>query len=275
MERHSEVGYAFCPGVRVQNGRELGIVDYSAHGDHDQIVKGHAFLKKLLSYNGVVAASAMGRRHCYEKAGMFPLDSGMSWSGDWYLWCLFALHFEVAYFAEPMVCYRDHNLSMTWALTGEKGLHTCLVGDLAVRLMIRQRTKELGLRGLGRDCDKALAGEYARQFARKQYRSLDRVSLSGMSMDDLEESLSRNISDLKDRNCIRSRVLTEIGDIAYTRGDKVSARKFYLSGARINPRTLKTCLKLILLSLGRSGVYLRSLVSGIRSAPAKIAGADS
>ncbi len=76
------------------------------HGDRDRIFPGHALLKKLLRANFVLTAAGMVRRECYEKVSFFPLD--MPWCGDWYLWCVFALHYDVAYFAEPMVCYRKH-----------------------------------------------------------------------------------------------------------------------------------------------------------------------
>ena len=59
----------------------------------------------------------MVRKSCYEDISVFPLD--LPYSGDWYLWLIFALHHDVAYFAEPMAYYREHELSMTNSFVGE------------------------------------------------------------------------------------------------------------------------------------------------------------
>src|SRR5262249_9321183 len=123
MEKNPRVGYAFCSGVSVRNGREMEVLSYSKYRDQDEIVHGHALLRDLLYGNFVLAASVMVRRECYEKISMYPpfVELGgakidMVWAADWYLWCLFALSFDVAYFAEPMVSYREHDLSISSSL---------------------------------------------------------------------------------------------------------------------------------------------------------------
>jgi glycosyltransferase involved in cell wall biosynthesis len=120
LDRNPGVGCTFCPGVGVRNRIESDLVRWlshgqSVHGNCDRIIDGHVLLNKLLNENTIVAASAMARRECYERISFFPLN--MPWAGDWYLWCVFALYFDVGYFAEPMVCYREHDLSMTSSRT--------------------------------------------------------------------------------------------------------------------------------------------------------------
>src|SRR6478609_6542390 len=99
MEANPRVGFVFCPCVGVLNGKETGKLDWSAYGDRDLIVNGSVFLQKLLHYNLVLAPAALARRECYEKISLFPTNvvwSGVPidliWGGDWYLWCIFALH---------------------------------------------------------------------------------------------------------------------------------------------------------------------------------------
>src|SRR5260370_38400948 len=55
----------------------------------------------------------------------------MQYAGDWYLWCIFAFHYDVAYLAEPMVNYRFHDLSMS-NLLADKGLRICRDDEVAV-----------------------------------------------------------------------------------------------------------------------------------------------
>jgi glycosyltransferase involved in cell wall biosynthesis len=91
MEKHPNVGYAFCPGIIVENGQETGV--QGSYGKRDRIVSGHVFLKTLVGGSMVIAASAMARRECYERISLFPTDItwagarvNMCWAGDWYLW---------------------------------------------------------------------------------------------------------------------------------------------------------------------------------------------
>src|SRR5688572_8994109 len=100
LNTHPKVGYVFCSGIGVRDKQETGILKYSACSDRNRIFTGREFLRKQLRQNMVLAASGLVRRECYEQLGGFPLD--MPWAGDWYLWCLFALYYDVAYFAEAM-----------------------------------------------------------------------------------------------------------------------------------------------------------------------------
>src|SRR5215471_15701082 len=48
MEEQPNVGYVFCPAMKVQDRREMEVVSWSEHGAQDAIFKGRDFLKKLL-----------------------------------------------------------------------------------------------------------------------------------------------------------------------------------------------------------------------------------
>jgi glycosyltransferase involved in cell wall biosynthesis len=117
MEAHPRVGFAFCPGVGLQGEQETGIVKYGWLPGPDAVLDGRAFLHRLLESNCVLAPAGLVRKECYERVGVFPLD--LPFAGDWYLWCAFALHYDVAYFAEPMVNYREHTESMTGQFIAE------------------------------------------------------------------------------------------------------------------------------------------------------------
>jgi glycosyltransferase involved in cell wall biosynthesis len=266
MEKHSNVGYAFCSGVGVKDGKETGVLGYSKYRSRDGIIKGHVFLKKLLYGNNVLAASAMTRRECYEKISRFPLDVtwggapiDMIWAADWYLWCLFAVAFDVAYFAEPMVCYREHDLSITSSFTQKEKIELCVAADIAVPWLVRERADECGFEELSRDCLRAVAHEYARHGGSKQYRG----SASNMSVTDFEKSLCRGTDNERERNWIRARFYAAKGDSVYSKGNLTAARRFYLDSLQNDPRMVSVYAKL-LLSLGRPGVHLRKLLRAVR-----------
>lgn len=258
LEGNPRVGYAFCPGVGVHNGEETGLLGYSVHGDRDRIIDGRTFVKEeLLEYNTVLAASGIVRRECYEEISVFPLD--MPYAGDWYLWCVFALYFDVGYFAEPMVCYREHDLSMTNILL-QGNIEKCSADDVALAWAIKKKAEEAGYRQLSRDFLREVANKYARCTVSRRYRDSNWF----MTLDQFEESLCRHTSSETERNWVRARVYTGIADGFDERGELRLARQFYLAALLKDPSMAKVLVKWVLLALGRPGNYLWRMLRSFR-----------
>ncbi len=266
MEAHSQVSYVFCPGVGVSEGTERGVLAYSVYRDRDQVVSGRVFLETLLRNNLVLAPAVMARRECYEKISFFPIHpiwSGVPidliWGGDWYLWCLFALEGDVGYFAEPMICYREHDLSSTTLIT-KNNLRNCFLAEIGVRWKVKGKAAAVGYEEVSKTCAKSLAAEYARHLTGKQYRS----SVSTVTMAEFEESLCQNSSSQRERQWLRGRVLAGMGDRYYDRGEFSSAKKYYQAAAGYDRRMIGARVKKMLLSLGKPGNYLRRTVQRFR-----------
>lgn len=265
MEAHPHVGYTFCSGVGVRQGQETGVLKYSKYRSRDLIVKGHVFLETLLYGNIVLAASAMARRECYEKISLFPVEMtwagaplNMIWAADWYLWCVFALSFDVAYFAEPMVCYREHELAISSSLNQEN-IKLCVEADIAVPWLIRQWADQRGLRKVSAECLRAVAHQYAQHGQAKRYRG----TVSRMSLEDFEQSLCRGTQIEKEREWIRARFYAARGDAFFREGNLAAARRSYLDGLQKDPGMAKVYAKL-LLSVGGPGSSLRRLQRRVR-----------
>ena len=256
LESHPRVGYTFCSGVGVRNGRETETLAYATYGDRDQVVPGHAFVEKLLDHNIVLAASGLARRECYEKISLFPLD--MPWAGDWYLWSVFALFWDVGYLAEPMICYREHELSMTTQL--QQFVESRLEEDLAVRWRVGHKAEAAGFRRMARACLEAVAKDYAR-FAKCK---LFDWAPSHMTLEKFEESLQRNTTQEADRAWIRAWVFMDLGDAYGSLGDSNLAREFYRRSHENNPWMAKLAAKRLLLALGRPGDSLRRMLRSAR-----------
>ena len=255
MESNPNIGYTFCAGIGVKDGRETAVLDYSVFGPRDEKISGHRLLRRLLEQNIILAASALVRRECYEQLGAFPLDAqwagtrlDFGWNGDWYLWCLFALHFDVAYFAEPMVCYREHELAMTSFLTQQDNVQQCLTADIGMLWLVRQKAIEAGFLDIAKDCLLAIANEYARHSVSKQYRE----GMSSMSVDQVEESLCRSTSDKNERTLVRAHFWASLGDRSRVNGDVQRAKKCYLAAISRDRGMLKLYIKVFLVYLGRS-----------------------
>lgn len=256
LDRHPRVGYVFCSAVGVKDGEETGLLDYSQCEKRDCIMPGRAWLKRLLKVNMVVAASGMARRECYEKLSTFPLD--MPWAGDWYLWCLYALHTDVGYFAEPMVCYREHGLSMTEQLTRTQAA-ACCAEEIAIPWDIKKRADAMGLRIVSRDCLRALTLIYAKNLASKRFG----LSHPILSLEELEESLRRNAASDAEGNWVRANVLGLMGSEYYWQGDLASAAHFYEEALKIEPLMLGVLAKRALCSLGGTGGFLRTTIRSL------------
>jgi glycosyltransferase involved in cell wall biosynthesis len=259
MDAHPEVGYAFCTGYGVQNGAETRLLgQYARRRDRDRIVPGHILLKKLLRGNFVLTPSGMVRRTCYENISLFPLT--MPLAGDWYLWSLFALHSDVAYFAEPMVCYREHHAQSMTSILVRQQLDECGREEIAIAWNIVKKARELGHHRLAKACLTAVAHTYARTMAGERYRE------SGFFMNYvlLEESLRQNAANEDEQRRVRARVHECIGNIAYWRQDRAEAGKHYAAAVREDPWMLPVRVKRMLLSLGKPGEYFRNRILSVR-----------
>jgi glycosyltransferase involved in cell wall biosynthesis len=250
MEAHPTAGFVFCPGVKVRGGKEAGTLDYSLHGKQDKVFEGRKFLAKLLKENTIVAASGMVRKECYDKISVFPLD--MPWGGDWYLWCVFALHTDVGYLAEPMVCYREHELSMTNKLMEEDVAH-CTWEDLHMPWTMKKKVEEAGYTHLVKYCLDSAAYDFARRIAAKRYRTAS----ASMTIEQFEEQLCKSTPDEKERDFVRGRVYAAVGDAHYWQGNNALASQFYSMALKKGFTSPKIWAKRLLLASGGLGNLLR------------------
>ena len=250
LDDDPKVGYVFCPGVKVRGGAEVETLGYSLQGAKDRVFDGREFLSKLIRENTIVAASGMVRKKLYDTVSVFPLD--MPWGGDWYLWCVFALCSDVGYLAEPMVCYREHELSMTTKLMNED-LDQCRTEDVNMPWIIKRKVEQAGYRKLIRPCLNAAAFEYARSIATKRYKS----SKSSMSFDQFEHSLQRASQNASQRRFVRSRVYANLADIHYWNGENELAYQYYSQALHHDLWIPAVWVKRLLLTSGGVGDLLR------------------
>src|SRR5260370_38164716 len=113
---------------------------------HDTSIRGHRVLTDhLVIANHVPAPAVMARKKCYEEVSYFPLD--LPYAGDWYLWAIFALYFDVGFFAEPMFNRRFHKANMRVGFYNEAA--TAMLADyLAVPVRLYERVTKAGFRYL-------------------------------------------------------------------------------------------------------------------------------
>jgi glycosyltransferase involved in cell wall biosynthesis len=256
MERRPEVGYACCPAVEIKQGQEFDIARYSVVADRDTVFKGRDFLKKLRRLDCVIAGSGMVRKSCYERLGAFPLD--MPYAGDWYMWCLFALYYDVAYFAEPMVNYRIHELSMSNTLR-EKDVRIYPRDRVAVFWRVAHKADVAGARRIAGSYRQRLISEYVELMTT---RKLSVAPL--LSFQDFEETLTQDAGSQSELSWVRSRVYAGIADRYFTQRQFGRADEFYRLAIRENPWLMRTAIKSLLLHTGRVGMVIRDVAFWVR-----------
>lgn len=250
MDAHPEIGYACCSGVEIRADDQVVPAKYSIQSNQDRVFSGEEFLQRLLYSNSVIASSGLVRRACYERFGGFPLD--LPYAGDWYLWSLFALHYDVACFSDAMVGYRVCGESMTDSFVNE-GAATCAADDLAVLWRIHRNAREAHKGAIQRESRKAIAYEYARQLIGKRYRGCLRT----MSLEECEASIGKNAANAEEIEWFRARIFSSVGDISFQNGELRKSLDFYCLAVQRQFWLPKTWLKILLLRTGGIGIWIR------------------
>jgi hypothetical protein len=255
LEANANVGYVFCPAVALVNGQEGRIIH--SHGPEDNILGGRDFLKSLLNANSVVAASGFARKECYDAVSYFPLD--MPWGGDWYLWCVYALHYDVAYVAEPLVNYRTHELSMTTLLTTTNP-RACTQDDTMLHWRVKDHAEQVGCPEVVAKCREMIAYEYSRNIVGEAYEQTGRC----MTLSECEDALVRLASGNTEWTLIRGLMYACLGDRHTYRRESAQANRFYRKALKYQPFKPKIWAKYALSLLGGAGRQLRTIAHTTR-----------
>ncbi len=257
LDANPEIGYVFCSAMRLEDGEVKELLNYSVQSPNDEVMDGRRFLRRLIYANTVVAPSAMARKECYEKVSMFPLN--MPWGGDWYLWCVFALRYDVAYFAEPMVCYRRHPLSMTNHLMNDH-IDSCSGEDIELPWIIKKEAKKLGYESVVKHCRRAIAREYGRTMATQRYTTGN----CDMSVETFESSLRKHASDNREYRWIEARAYAVMGDHYYWQREYSKAQESYLQALNKGQWMPKALAHYLLLRSGNLGIRARQSLGALR-----------
>ena len=256
---HPTAGYVFCPALGRVGDRITGTIPYTQHGTQDTFWDGRQFLlNRLLKDNGIAAASGLVRKECYQKVSLFPLD--MPYGGDWYLWCMFALHYDVAYLAEPMVEYRQHDLAMCATLSQEN-IRKCIDDDVVLHRRIGAEAERLGFHDIAAMC----AEQNAVQFGRYLSGVSIRGTIATMSVEDMESRLAAMVPEKGERNHIAALAYVKAGDKFFWKQDYPEASLMYrkaLCRRQWWPTVWGRCL---LASGNALGSASRKLLMAIRS----------
>jgi glycosyltransferase involved in cell wall biosynthesis len=257
MEAHPQVGYIFCPVVALENGQETGVMPNYSPFCSNVVLQGREFLTRLLQGCCVAAPAAMVRRGCYENISLFPQH--MPYAGDWYLWCAFAFHYDVAYCAEPMVNRRLHERNLTKFFEGE-GRRTHVANMLDVPWQLQYRAEAAGCEALVRRCREAVIAEYTAQLSPYAVRT----GRPGMTWEDFEASLQGYTYSRAEATSIRARVLAGLGDHYYWVNHHSQAAVHYRRALDASPWMPSVYAKYALVRTGRLGTFLRRGLGTLR-----------
>jgi glycosyltransferase involved in cell wall biosynthesis len=251
LDRNPSVGYVFSRALELRDTTLSGVAAWTDRGDDDRIWAGSEFLAHLIRFNFVAASSGLVRRECYDKVGMFPLDLGHA--GDWYLWCIIACYFDVAYVAEPMICWRNYPGTLTAELNDKKG-NICLGEEFAVLDRIGKEAERLGYNQIRTGCRWAITDRACRAI------EADASGESG----EVERLLHSHIPDPREMALIRAQLYSRLADIRYHQGKRAEASRYYAVSLEARPWVVRTRIKNTLLRMDSAGGPLGSLSRRLR-----------
>jgi glycosyltransferase involved in cell wall biosynthesis len=254
MEANPAVGFIFSPAIALVDGEERGVIEWTTYGDSDRVVNGHEFLLEIMNGNCVAAPAAMVRKACYQTVSLFPVD--LFHAGDWYLWCAFALHFDVAYLAEPMTLYRTHGDNMSLALRrrDEKIVKDNL---RLARWRLRAKARSAQANEIAFRFDRILANKYAYEVARGLFHG----DSTAITVADFEAELKENVAEESERRRFRAEMFGALGDQAFQASRLDEARMNYATAMKEHWLQPKLWAKRLLLGLGASGSRIRRMIS--------------
>lgn len=257
MEATPGAAYVFCPAVAVCGGIEEP--PHAVNGSVDRVFAGADFLKRLLVRNCVATPAVMVRKTSYDRVGMFPPD--MPHAGDWFQWCRHTLlSGDVAYLAEPMVCYRIHDSNMsTYYLENPA---TLIAEEMRVRWRIKQMAEASGLTSVMQAALDGIAGDYGTRVRLRLTEGWKR----GMTFEEFERSVREHCQDAGEIARITRHVLRSVADGYYQCGDTRVARRYYRRVLQQTPLDIATWTKYVLLALGPAGRTLRNAAARVRTA---------
>jgi Glycosyl transferase family 2 len=258
MEANRRVGYAFCPGVGLRGDQETGIVKWATLDEPDTILDGRTFLQRLLRSNCILAAAGLVRKECYERVGVFPLD--LPFAGDWFLWCAIALHYDVAYFAEPMVNYREHSHSMTDTLIADD-IRLLSKDDFAVRWRMKEKIEQAGDDVLAQRSRSTIVEDYIHSLTSKNWRG----AKFRMSLQEFDESLRTYAHEPTEREGIRRQVLAGVARHLYFDSELATDLQLYELAIQHGGPNPKLWLQYAILRWGRFGILIMRTVSTLRA----------
>lgn len=274
MEANPKVGFTFCPAVELSKGIEKGVLAYTVYHDLDTIFPGREFAAKLTITNNIAAPAVLSRRECYERITMYPAD--FRFGEEWFVWASFALHYDVGYFAEPMVCYRHHETNLTWSFTGAN-VRAGMDLDLHCRWRLWQACLQAGAPEVAELFFHAIAQTYAELLARDACGQHE----AGMTPTQFEDSLRQRSLEAGESARLRDEVdrllpgtLDQIGNECYRRRDFAGARRCFRRVVQRDPKRLRSMLKLVLLAMGPVGRALWKFIVA-RKGDASTGGASS
>lgn len=267
MERNPQVGYVFCRAIQVlgsKEPREIGIAQWTNCGSHDRIWKVPRFFMRLNEGNCVVLSAAMVRKECYEKHGMFSLE--MPHANDVYLFFVLALHYQVAYMAEPMVFVRVHEASLTTAFN-ETGTPFCVIDEMNARWRAARLADLAGVNPARRAFNANIASLAAQAV---RYGTPGRPR-PGLGEAEVEALLRQHVRDANDEADFRARFHMAIGDEEFWHGQYEKAAQAYRLGLKQRPWWLRIWVKYLLLRTGGVGVHIRRFILDQRHSRAEAA----
>ncbi|MCI0664904.1 MAG: hypothetical protein L0220_27890, partial [Acidobacteria bacterium] len=191
----------------------------------------------------VCAPTGIVRKECYSRFGGFPLN--LPRAGDYYLWAIFATMYDVGYFAEPMVYYRQHTINMEKKLQEEQPA-VFYEQELLIRWVVKKEAESSGIYDLSSDFYRSLVDLYLLRLVKTEVENWPH----GRTWETATKEIRDNASSEKEAEEILRLIRTAwpgalanrysfVGSGYYQIGELDKAVTAFRSALRSNPWSIK------------------------------------
>jgi len=166
---------------------------------------------------------------------------------------IFALYYDVAYSAEPMVDYRMHELTITTHFT-QKEARVFTADGPSVLWRIKQAAERANHKAVARQCEEYIVDRY-RYYMMSQ---IWKISPYTMTFEEYEESLHRNAIREDELARVGARVSARLGDGYCLHREFGQALQLYKRALRQDFWMPNVWAKYVLLTLRLGGLSVRA-----------------
>jgi len=233
----------------LKDGEEAEVIGrVNKNGDRAEILGGRELVRSSAYNCPLVSPTALVRKECYTKVGGFPPDQPRT--GDWYLWAMFAMSYDVGFFAKPMVYYRVHATNMEITLEKEQPSFYSW-SELSIRWTVKKEAEKAGFHDLLPDFYRGLADAYTTRLVRKVTEDWRQ----GYTWDAVEQEIFANTSGEEEAEEILRLIRTGwpdalasghnfAGAVYYQMGQTDKAVAAFRSALALKPRSMRLRLYL-------------------------------
>jgi glycosyltransferase involved in cell wall biosynthesis len=267
LDKNSQVGYVFCPAMILRDGKEAGVEGILRwHRKRDSIISGREMVRYAAYGCPILSPTALVRKECYRRVGVFAINQPRT--SDWYLWAVFAMRYDVGYFAEPMVYYREHTTNMEVTMKMEQP-SLFYEQELLTIWAIKDEAQKAEIQSLTADFHRSIADAYTKRLISTEVEGLQYGRTWDTAIQEINGHAANSAEAEEILRLIRLAWPSKLAIGYYKGGQAAKAIEAFRQALALNPLAIKPRIYLYIVRLEQLfGIQLVPLIRSLIKAAA-------